>query len=115
MSETPDEREWQERVRPAFAVIDAILKGTLLPEPSVHEQEVLGLADFDPELRYRVARDTLEQFYGKPKQQVHVEGGLAPLTLKFPDFVPTADLIDGEIVETPQLEAGPAKKEGTRP
>ena len=90
-------------------MIDAILKGTLLPEPSIHEQEVLGLADFDPELRYRVARDTLEQYYGKPKQQVQVEGEIAPLKLLFPEHVPTADL-EVEAEDVPLLEAGETKK-----
>lgn len=95
----------------ALKVVDAILKGTLLPEPDLHEQETLGLADFDPELRYRVARDTLEQHYGKAKQQMHVEGGFAPFNLIFPEHVPMADL-EGEIVtqDGKQLGSGEASR-----
>jgi len=105
VSDSPTEAEWAERVPAALRVVDAILKGTLLPEPDLHEQETLGLADFDPELRYRVARDTLEQHYGKPKQQVQVDGGFAPLTLIFPDHVPH-DTFDGELVTQDGLQLG---------
>ena len=73
----PDQNEFEERVQTAFAVVDAIMKGHLLPEPSEEEIEELGIADFDPELRYRVARDTLEQAYGKPKQQIEQTGETA--------------------------------------
>jgi len=110
LSEEATAKEWEDRVPAALAVVDAILKGTLLPEPSVHEQEVLGLADFDPELRYRVARDTLEQHYGKPKQQVQVEGGFAPLTLLFPDHVPH-ETLDGEIVTQDGKQLGSGNSE----
>lgn len=72
-----DQNEFQERINQAFGVVDAIMKGTLLPEPTEEETEKLGVADYDPELRYRVARDTLEQAYGKPKQQIEQTGETA--------------------------------------
>ena len=90
------------RVPAALGVIDAILKGTMLPEPSPEETESLGLADFDPELRYRVAKDVIEQAYGKPKQQVEIEGDFNPTVLMLPAFVSD----EAQVKEPPALEAG---------
>lgn len=69
----------------AFEVVDAILKGTLLPEPTPEEMEMLGIADYDPELRYRVAKDVLEQWAGRPKQQIEQTGERVPLVIMLPD------------------------------
>lgn len=77
--------EFSERVDSAFQVVDAILKGTLLPEPSEAEMARLGIADFDPELRYRVAKDVLEQWAGKPKQQIEQLGDKVPLIILLPE------------------------------
>ena len=73
----PSQDEFEKRIQNAFEVVDAIMKGHLLPEPSEEDIERLGIADYDPELRYRVARDTLEQAYGKPKQQIEQTGETA--------------------------------------
>jgi hypothetical protein len=98
---------FEERVDAAFAVIDAILNGHQLPEPAPHEAAILGLADYDPDLRYRVAKDVLEQVYGKPRQRVDHSSGNAPLLLVFPDYVPQqvgegAEVVDGEVLEPRQ-------------
>lgn len=77
--------KFEKRVNDAFEVVDAILKGTLLPEPSAEEMETLGIADYDPELRYRVAKDVLEQWAGKPKQQIEQTGDKVPLVIMLPD------------------------------
>lgn len=76
--------KFEKRVNNAFEVVDAILKGTLLPEPTDEEIQRLGIADYDPELRYRVAKDVLEQWAGKPKQQVEQIGDGVPLIIQLP-------------------------------
>ena len=96
-----DQNEFQERINQAFGVVDAIMKGTLLPEPTEEESEKLGIADYDPELRYRVARDTLEQAYGKPKQQIEQTGETALQIILPQHAVP---LIQQQAQE--QLESG---------
>jgi hypothetical protein len=102
------------RVPAALGVIDAILKGTGLPEPSADETKELGLADFDPELRYRVAKDVIEQAYGKPKQQVELESTFNPTVLMMPSFVsvePAPQAIAGTVLE---LEDGDDDEEEAR-
>lgn len=84
MAETSS-KEFHERVGSAFEVVDAILKGTLLPEPTEAEMARLGIADYDPELRYRVAKDVLEQWAGKPKQQIEQTGDKVPLVIMLPE------------------------------
>lgn len=84
----PTRDEFGKRVEQSFKVVDAILRGTLLPEPDEQERRVLGLADYDPELRYRVAKDVLEQHYGKARQSVDVDHGDVPFTLVIPSFMP---------------------------
>ena len=96
-----DKDGFDKRVPQAFAVVDAILKGHLPPDPSPEEQAELGLADFDPELRYRVARDILEQAYGKPKQQMEVTGEVHHANLLVPawfnaDQIPAPKATAGE-------------------
>jgi hypothetical protein len=80
----PPNDQFGKRVEDAFEVVDAILQGTLLPEPSPEEIDRLGIADYDPELRYRVARDVLEQWAGKPKQQIEQVGDGVPLIIQLP-------------------------------
>ena len=87
MSDPLDPKALAGRVPSALALIDAILKGTGLPEPTAEESMALGVADFDPELRYRVAKDVIEQAYGKPKQQVEIEGDFNPTVLMLPGFL----------------------------
>jgi hypothetical protein len=100
------------RVPSALGVIDAILKGTGLPEPSAEESEALGLADFDPELRYRVAKDVIEQAYGKPKQQVEIEHDFNPTVLMLPSFVSDeAALAAASVGPVLELEAGDDEEE----
>lgn len=101
MSEKSTEK-FEKRVEGAFEVVDAILKGTLLPEPSPEEMQTLGIADYDPELRYRVAKDVLEQWAGKPKQQIEQTGDKVPLVIMLPDHAAGGALPVAR-TETPKL------------
>lgn len=118
-SEDPGSRHaFQERVVPAFRVVDAILRGHMLPEPSEDEAERLGMADYDPELRYRVAKDTLEMHYGKPRQQID-HGGDAPMTLVLPEWFQlngdAHEVIDGEVVQAELPSPEPVDTEEPAP
>lgn len=104
MGEKLSHEELEKRVPAAMGVVDAILKGTLLPEPSEEEQAQLGVADFDPELRYRVAKDVIEQAFGKPKQQMEIEGGgVMPAVLLLPSFM-------ADDSQPARVEVGPVRE-----
>ena len=99
-------KKFEERVESAFEVVDAILKGTLLPEPHEEEIQELGIADYDPELRYRVAKDVLEQWAGKPKQQIEQTGDKVPLVIMLPDHAAGGALpVTGTPAPLRQLES----------
>jgi len=101
------ESSFKKRVESAFEVVDSILKGTLLPEPTPEEMQRLGIADYDPELRYRVAKDVLEQHYGRPKQQIEQTGDNVPLVIMLPDHAAAnAIQANGTVAPARQIEAG---------
>lgn len=102
------EEQFKKRVDDAFEVVDAILKGTLLPEPAPEEIDRLGIADYDPELRYRVARDVLEQWAGKPKQQIEQTHDGVPLMILLPEHAAGTNTLPGLTAAPPVVLEPPA-------